>query len=78
MQEVLYEANPSLLRTRPFGTVLLIVLLLVGVVLAIASRAISGSLGLPAQVIGPEPVPGAHGLYDPVQVLGKGVGRHDL
>lgn len=52
MQEVLYEANPSLMRTRPFGTVLLIVLLLAGIVLAIASGPIAGSLGVSSQVVG--------------------------
>lgn len=52
MAEVLYEANPSLLRTRPFGTILLIVLLLVGVVLAVLSGAISASVGLPSQIVG--------------------------
>lgn len=52
MQEVLYEANPSLLRTRPFGTVLLVILLLAGIVLAIASGPVAGSLGMSPQVVG--------------------------
>ena len=52
MANVLYEANPSLLRTHPFGTVLLVLLLLAGIVIAIASGGIAASLGLPAQVIG--------------------------
>lgn len=52
MAKVLYEANPSLLRTHPFATVLLVVLLLAGIVLAIASGAVSASIGLPAQVVG--------------------------
>jgi uncharacterized membrane protein YdbT with pleckstrin-like domain len=52
MANVLYEANPSLLRTHPFGTVLLVLQLLAGIVIAIASGGIAASLGLPAQVIG--------------------------
>jgi len=52
MATVLYEANPSLLRTNPFATVLLFVLLVAGIVVAIASGAISASLGLPAQAVG--------------------------
>lgn len=52
MQKVLYEANPSLLRMRPFTTVLLVILLLAGVVIAIASRPVSASTALPAQVVG--------------------------
>ncbi len=52
MANVLYEANPSLLRTHPFGTVLLVLLLLAGIVIAIASGGIAAWLGLPAQVIG--------------------------
>ena len=52
MAKVLYEANPSLLRTRPFATVLLVMLLFAGIVLAIAAGAVSTALGLPAQVVG--------------------------
>lgn len=52
MATVLYEANPSMLRTHPFATVLLFVLLLAGIVLAIVSGAVSASLGLPAQIVG--------------------------
>ena len=52
MSTVLYEANPSLLRTNPFATVLLIVLLFAGIVLAIVSGAVSAALGLPAQIVG--------------------------
>jgi len=52
MANVLYEANPSMLRTHPFATVLLFILLLAGIVLAIVSGAVSASLGLPAQIVG--------------------------
>jgi uncharacterized membrane protein YdbT with pleckstrin-like domain len=52
MAKVLYEANPSLLRTHPFATVLLVILLLAGVVLAIISGVVSDSLGLSSQIVG--------------------------
>lgn len=52
MAAVLYEANPSLLRTHPFATVLLVILLLAGIVLAIVSGAVSAALGLPSQFVG--------------------------
>jgi uncharacterized membrane protein YdbT with pleckstrin-like domain len=35
MPEVLYEAHPSLLRTRPFGTLLTILLMLGGILVAV-------------------------------------------
>jgi uncharacterized membrane protein YdbT with pleckstrin-like domain len=52
MSKVLYEANPSLLRTRPFATVLILVLLLAGVALAVAAGPVSAALGLPRQAVG--------------------------
>jgi len=52
MSDVLYEANPSVLRTHPFATVLLVVALLVGLAMAIFGGAISGDVGLPAQFVG--------------------------
>jgi uncharacterized membrane protein YdbT with pleckstrin-like domain len=52
MAKVLYDANPSLLRTHPFATVLLVVVLLAGIVLAIAAGAVSSTLALPAQIVG--------------------------
>ncbi len=35
MSEILYEANPSFVRMRPFGTLLLILLILGGILLAV-------------------------------------------
>lgn len=52
MATVLYEANPSLLRTQPFATLLLFILLIAGIVLAILSGAVSESLGLPSRIVG--------------------------
>ena len=52
MSDVLYEANPSILRTHPFATVLLVVALLVGLAIAIFGGAFSDDVGLPAQFLG--------------------------
>ncbi len=47
MNNVLYEANPSIVRAYPFGTMLMILLILLGVYLAIAAGQVAASLGLP-------------------------------
>lgn len=52
MSDVLYEANPSVLRTHPFATILLIVALLVGLVIAIFGGAISDDVGMTGQFLG--------------------------
>lgn len=52
MSDVLYEANPSVLRTHPFATILLVVALLVGLAIAIFGGALSDDVGLPAQFLG--------------------------
>jgi uncharacterized membrane protein YdbT with pleckstrin-like domain len=52
MAKVLYEANPSLLRTHPFATMFLVVLLLAGIVIAIAGGTIAASLAIPSQLVG--------------------------
>jgi|GEM_PF-164904 len=52
MAKVLYDANPSLLRTYPFATIVLLVVLLAGIVLAIAPGVVSAPVGLPARIVG--------------------------
>ena len=55
MSKVLYEANPSLLRMNPLGTVLAILILLGGILLAAAYGMVAALLGLPeeaAKVVG--------------------------
>ena len=49
MSKVLYEANPSMLRMNPLGTLLAILILLVGIALAVASGMVTALLGLPAE-----------------------------
>jgi uncharacterized membrane protein YdbT with pleckstrin-like domain len=46
MSNVLYEASPSMVRMNPLGTVLAILLLLLGVVIAIAGGQIASMFGL--------------------------------
>jgi len=48
MNTVLYEASPSMTRTNPLGTLLMLLLILLGVYLAIAARGVAASVGLPA------------------------------
>lgn len=50
MSKVLYEANPSMLRMNPLGTVLAVLLLLAGIALALAGETVTGMLGLPADL----------------------------
>jgi uncharacterized membrane protein YdbT with pleckstrin-like domain len=49
MSKVLYEANPSMLRMNPLGTLLAILILLAGIALAVASGMVTALLGLPAE-----------------------------
>ena len=47
MTDVLYEASPSMIRSNPVGTTLVIMLILLGVYLAIVADQVAASVGLP-------------------------------
>ena len=47
MNDVLYEASPSMVRINPLGTMLMILLVLLGVYLAIAAGHVAAVVGLP-------------------------------
>jgi uncharacterized membrane protein YdbT with pleckstrin-like domain len=48
MSEILYEASPSLVRMNPFGTVLVILLTLLGIAMTVAPVPLSEIFGVPA------------------------------
>jgi len=49
MAKVLYEASPSLVRMNPLGTLLVVVLMLAGVIVAIAGGPVAAAIGLPPE-----------------------------
>lgn len=49
MAKVLYEASPSLVRMNPLGTLLAVVLMLAGILVAIAASPIAAALPLPPE-----------------------------
>lgn len=49
MAKLLYEASPSLVRMNPLGTLLAVVLMLAGVVVAIAGGPVAAAIGLPPE-----------------------------
>ncbi len=51
MSNVLYEASPSMVRMNPVGTVVMVVLVLLGVLIAIAGGQIVGLLGIPVEAV---------------------------
>jgi uncharacterized membrane protein YdbT with pleckstrin-like domain len=48
MNEVLYEATPSMVRIHPLGTIMMILLVFLGIYLAISGDHIAAAIGLPA------------------------------
>lgn len=50
MATILYEANPSLVRKNPFGTVLMILLILVGIAIAIWPGLILDTVGIGSDI----------------------------
>lgn len=48
MSTILYEASPSLVRKNPFGTLLVILMILFGVLLAVGKGAVLAGLGIQA------------------------------
>ncbi|MCG6862049.1 MAG: PH domain-containing protein, partial [Chromatiaceae bacterium] len=59
MSNVLYEASPSMVRMNPFGTLLVIVLILFGIYLAAAGGPLLAALPIPA---GSEKIAGVIGI----------------
>lgn len=59
MSKVLYEASPSMVRKNPLGTVLVILLIVFGVILAVAGRPLFDGLGIP---IGDDRISGIVGI----------------
>jgi len=59
MSNVLYEASPSMVRMHPFGTLLVIALILLGILLAFAGASLLSDAGVP---VGDKRVPGAIGI----------------
>ena len=51
MSNVLYEASPSMVRMNPVGTVVMVVLVLLGILIAIAGGHIGGMLGVPVEAV---------------------------
>lgn len=49
MAKVLYEASPSLVRMNPLGTLVAVVVMIAGIVVALAAGWVAGSLGLPPE-----------------------------
>lgn len=49
MAKVLYEASPSLVRMNPLGTVLAVVLMVAGIIVALAAGMVAAGVGLPAE-----------------------------
>ena len=47
MSNVLYEASPSMVRMNPFGTLLMILLILLGIFLAVAGGQLLAAIGIP-------------------------------
>lgn len=47
MSNVLYEASPSMVRMNPFGTLLVILLILLGIFLAVAGGQLLAEIGIP-------------------------------
>jgi uncharacterized membrane protein YdbT with pleckstrin-like domain len=48
MSNVLYEASPSLVRMKPLGTLLFVLLILLGIFLAFAAGPVLAQMGVPA------------------------------
>lgn len=47
MSEILYQASPSMVRMKPFGTFLVMLLILAGVVLLVGGQPLLSAQGLP-------------------------------
>jgi uncharacterized membrane protein YdbT with pleckstrin-like domain len=59
MSNVLYEASPSLVRMKPLGTLLFVLLILLGIFLAFARGPVLAQMGVP---VGNEKITGSIGI----------------